>query len=98
MLSAVSHDLGAQVRLDAPADVLARPDVEHDRQVQEAGPRRDVDVYDPALIGPIGLELALHQIIAERFRIDSHRRRDEAPRHHATKPRRAHEPRHTLTA
>ena len=93
------HDLGAQMRLDAPADDLARPHVEHDRQVQETGPGRDVgDVGDPELIGSVGFELALHQIVADRLGIGSHGRRDKALRHHTAKPCRAHEPRHALTA
>jgi hypothetical protein len=40
----------------------------------------------------------LHPIVAEGFSIGSHGRRDEALRHHAAKPRRAHEPRHAFTA
>ena len=93
------HDLGAQMRLDAPADDLARPHVEYDRQVQKPGPGRDVgDVGDPELIGPVGPELPLHQIVAERLRIGSHGRRDKALRHHTAKPCSAHQPRHALAA
>src|SRR5438132_5178529 len=47
-------ELGAEVGFHCPADDPATPRVEHDGEIQEAGPRRDVrDVRDPQPIGAV---------------------------------------------
>jgi len=47
----VEHEVGLEVRRHRPAHDAAAEHVEHDREEQEAGPRRHVgDVRDPELI------------------------------------------------
>ena len=51
------HELGAQMRLDRPADDPTAERIEHDSEIQEASHRRDIrDVGDPELgnSGPLG--------------------------------------------
>ena len=37
--------------------------IEHDRQIEEAGPRRNIrDISNPQHIGPIGCEVAVNEI------------------------------------
>ena len=63
MSSACEDELGAQVRRHRPADDAPAPHIEHDRQVEEARPGRDVgDVGDPEPIRAGGREVPLHQI------------------------------------
>ena len=51
MSSASSDELGAQRARHRPADDAAAPHVEHDRQIEKAGPGRHVrDVGDPQLV------------------------------------------------
>ena len=51
------------MRGHGPAHDPAAPSVQHDRQVEEAGPGGDVrDVGHPELIGAIGREVSLHQV------------------------------------
>ena len=46
-----------------PADDPTAEGIEHDGEIQEAGPGRNVgDVSDPELIRPLGAEVALDQI------------------------------------
>ena len=59
----VEDELGAQMRRHRPADDAPAPRVEHDGEVEEAGPRRDVgDVGDPELVGPGRREVAVDEI------------------------------------
>ena len=51
-LQSGQDELGAQMRLDRPADDLARPHIEYDRQIQKARPGRNVsDIGNPQLVG-----------------------------------------------
>lgn len=57
------NEFGAQMIGHRPTDNAAAVDVEIDRKVQKAGPRRNVgDVSDPDLIGTVGFELAIDEI------------------------------------
>ncbi len=49
------HQFRAQVIGHSPTDDAPAVSIEHDREIQEPGPRRDVgDVGNPKLIGPLG--------------------------------------------
>ena len=62
-LQGVEDELGAEMRRHGPADDPATPGVQHDGQVEEAGPGGDLgDVGDPELIRPFRHEGALHQV------------------------------------
>jgi hypothetical protein len=51
LLQRIEYEVGAQRRGDTPADDAAREDVDHEGDVDEAGPRGDVrQVADPELI------------------------------------------------
>jgi hypothetical protein len=68
-------ELSAQMRLHGPADDAAAPGIEHDGEVQEAGPGRDVgDVRDPQPIGPGGGELPIDEIRCRLRRLVPDRR------------------------
>ena len=63
MFERLEHELGAQVRRHRPADDAAAPDIEHDGQVEEARPGRDVgDVGHPELVRAVGREVPIDQI------------------------------------
>jgi hypothetical protein len=93
------HQLGLQVRVHHPTDNASRPDVEHDRQVQESSPGRDVrDVGDPQPIRARRHELPLDPIDRALGRRIHLRGSHKACRIHATQPGRAHQPRHAFTS
>ena len=57
------HQLGTKMMGHGPPDHLAAEHVEHDGQVYESGPGRDIgDVGDPQAIGRIGLKLTLDPV------------------------------------
>ena len=59
----VEHELGAQMRRHRPADDAPAPRIEHDGEIEKAGPGRDVgDVGDPELVGAGRGEVALDEI------------------------------------
>jgi hypothetical protein len=59
----VEHQVGLEMGGHRPAYDPSAVDVEYDREIEEAGPRRDVgDVGDPELIRRGGREDAAHQI------------------------------------
>ena len=95
----LEHELRAQVRRHRPADDAAAPRVEHDSEVEEAGPRRDVgDVRDPEPIRPGGREVAIHEIgCGPCLAIAESRVGTLAPAH-AGQAQRAHEPGDPLAA
>src|SRR3989475_12041586 len=92
-------ELGAEMGCHRPADDAATPRVEHDGEIQKAGPRRDVrDVRDPPSIGAGRRELAVDEIRGGPRRLGSHRpggRFPAAPALHAGVP---HEPGDALAA
>jgi len=62
-LKRVEHELGAQMRRHRPADDAPAEDIEHDGEVEEPRPGRDVgDVGAVELIRALSGELALDQI------------------------------------
>ena len=62
-LQGVEDELGAEMRRHGPADDPATPGVQHDGQVEEAGPGGDLgDVSHPEPIRSRGRESALHQV------------------------------------
>jgi hypothetical protein len=70
-------ELRAQMRGHGPADDAAAPRIEHDGEIQEAGPRGDVgDVRDPQPIGPGRGELAIDEVRRRARRLIPHRRTD----------------------
>lgn len=73
-----------QVCCDSPTHDLAAPHVEHDGQIEEAHPRRNVrDVSDPQRIGPIGHELSVDQVGSRSRRAVTPRRYGPFPPAHS---------------
>src|SRR5256712_2199624 len=73
-------ELGAEMGFHRPADDAATPRVEHDGEIQKAGPRRDVrDVRDPPSIGAGRRELAVDEIRGGPRPLDAHRSVDRIP-------------------
>src|SRR5437660_3433695 len=92
-------ELGAEVGFHRPADDPATPRVEHDGEIQEAGPRRDVrDVRDPQPIGAGRRELAVDEIRGRPRRLVAHRRVERFPTAHALHAGGPHEPGDALAA
>lgn len=61
-VESLQDELRGQVLPHAPADHPAAEAVQHHRQVEEAGPGRDVgDVRDPLAVGAGGTEVPLQQ-------------------------------------
>ena len=59
----LEDQFSAQMGRHRPADDPAAEDIHHHRQVEKAGPGRDVsDIRDPQSIGTLGDEVTLHQI------------------------------------
>jgi len=74
-------ELGAEMGCHRPADDAATPRVEHDGEIQDAGPRGDVrDVRDPQPIGAGRRELTVDEIRRWPRRLVSHRRAERFPR------------------
>jgi uncharacterized protein (UPF0248 family) len=67
LLQRVEYEIRAHRRVRAPANDATREHVDDERDVHKAAPRRDVrEVRDPQLIGTLGVELPLHQILRLR--------------------------------
>lgn len=61
LLERIKHQIGAHAGARPPADDAPREHVQHERDLHEAAPRRDVrEVSHPELTGPVRRELALH--------------------------------------
>src|SRR5690348_4128719 len=59
----VEYHLRVQCQRHRPADDTAAEGIEHDRQIEEAGPRRDIrDVGNPELVGLFSNEVAVDEI------------------------------------
>jgi hypothetical protein len=59
----IEHEFRAQLRFRGASDDPPAPNVDDDREVEEARSRRDVrDVSDPALVRRLGPELPVHQV------------------------------------
>ena len=57
------HQFGAQGVSPRPADPAAAPSIDHDGQVQEPGPSRDIgDIRDPQFVRFSHGEVSLHQV------------------------------------
>ena len=60
----LDDDVGLEAGGHRPADDATAPDIEHDGEVEEAGPGRHVgDVRDPELVRARGGEVALDQVV-----------------------------------
>ena len=94
------HQFGPHVRRHRPADDAAAPGIEHDREVQPAIPSAHLgDVGDPQLVGPVGREVAVHQVRrGPGLRVLLRRRRLEAPPRHAMNAQIPHQACHALPA
>ena len=91
------HELSPEMRLHGPANDAPRPDVEHDGEIEEAGPRRDVrDVGHPETIRARCSELPIHLIQRPVSGGIADRRGHEAPRPQALQARCAHQAGHTF--
>ncbi len=79
----LEDELGPQMGLHRPADDSAAPRVQHDREIEEARPRRDVgDVSDPETIRSRDDEVAGNQVRrGSRVTIAHCRERPLSPRH-----------------
>ncbi len=68
-VESIEHEAGAQVVGHGPADHAPAEDIQHDGEVKQPGPGRDVrDIGDPWLIRRFGGEVALDQIRRARAR------------------------------
>jgi hypothetical protein len=66
LLQRVEHQIGPHRGVRAPADDATREHVDDERDVHKPAPRGDVrEVRDPQLIGTLGVEVPLHQILRE---------------------------------
>jgi hypothetical protein len=91
--------LGAQVRFHGPANYPPAPGVQHDREIQKAGPDRYVrDVRHPQPIGPRGGELPLDEIRRRPGRGIPDCRPELLAAAHAVQARGAHQPSDALAA
>ena len=62
-VESIEHHLRVQSGCHRPANDPAAERIEHDRQIEEAGPRRNIrDISNPQHIGPIGCEVAVNEI------------------------------------
>src|SRR2546425_253628 len=92
-------ELGAKMGFHRPADDAATPRVEHDGEIQEAGPRRDVrDVRHPQPVRTGRRELAVDEIRGRPRRLVAHRRVERSPPTHALHAGGPHEPGDALAA
>src|SRR5438309_1388479 len=92
-------ELGPEMGFHRPADHAPTPRIEHDGEIQEAGPGRHVgDVRDPQLIRARAGELAVDEIRRRPGRLVAHRRAERLPPAHALQPGAPHQPGHPLTA
>jgi hypothetical protein len=62
-LESIEHELGLEVSVHGPSDDSTAPRIEHDSQIEEAGPRRDVgDVRDPEPVWSRSCEITVHEV------------------------------------
>ena len=100
MFSADSTSSAGHALTDGPAHDASAPYVEHDGQVDEAGPGWHVGhVGDPELVRAVGFELAFDQVGCGLLVLVAARGHDEGPAPaDAADVGRTHEPRHALSA
>src|ERR1041385_341542 len=80
-----------------PTNDLAAPHVQHNGQIEEAHPRRNVrDVGDPERVGPIGHELPVAQIGSLSRRAITPRRHGPFPPAHSCQAGLLHQPSHAF--
>src|SRR5271167_2095714 len=95
----LEHQLGAQIDLHCPAHDLAAEGVEHHRQIEKAGPGRNVsDIGHPQAIGPRGGEVALDQVGRGPRITVTHRGDYPVAPAYAAKPCHAHQPCHAFAS
>src|SRR6202795_2237206 len=93
------YQFGAQMSFHRPAHNLAAERVEHHRQVKKAGPGWNVaDVSDPQTIWRRNGEGAFNQIWSGFGGAVAHGGGTPSASAGAVKPRRAHQPRHSLVS
>jgi hypothetical protein len=94
----IGYDAGVQRTRHRPANDAAAEDVEHDGEIEEAGPRWNVgDIGHPQAVGRLSDEVALDEIGC-RARIPiADRGRNEAPAMHAEESVLVHEPSDALS-
>ena len=91
------HELSPEMRRHGPANDAPRPDVEHEGEIEEAGPRRDVrDGGHPETIRARCSELPIHLIQRPVSGGIADRRGHEAPRPQALPARCAPQAGHTF--
>jgi hypothetical protein len=94
----IEHKLGVQGRCHRPADDAPAKRIECDRQIEKAGPRRNVgDVGHPQQVRALGGEVALNQV-GRLPRPLANRRGDEPAAADAGKTGPAHQTRDALLA
>ena len=82
-------------RSDAPADNPPGEGVDHERDVDKAGPGREIgEVRHPQRIRPISPELAVDAVERARRRLVADCRADRLAPNDALQPHRLHQPRH----
>jgi len=95
----IEDQLRGHARAHGPADDLPAPDVEHDRQKEKPGQRRDVrDVGHPQLIGLGRHELTIDQIRRRPCGWIAARRAERSPSANARQARLPHQARYALAA
>nr|GFB76894.1 hypothetical protein [Tanacetum cinerariifolium] len=80
LLQSVEHEVGPHRAADAPADDSPSEDIDHESDIDETLPGRDVgEIADPQLVRPLCLELAVDPVERARcLRIGSRRAYDLA--------------------
>ena len=95
LLQRVEHEARVRRPADPPADDAACVGVDDERDVDEAGPRRDVgEVRDPQHVRPWCPELAIDVIERTRRGFVAHRRAHTAAADHPLESLFLHQPRH----
>jgi hypothetical protein len=93
LLQRIEHEIGPHRRVCAPAHDATREHIDHERDVHKTTPRRHVgEVCHPQLIGTLGVELPLHQILRVLNRGVGDGRAVSLAAHDTTKALRGHEP------
>ena len=98
-VESIQHELGHQVGGHGPSHDSATPRIEHDCQIQEAGPGGDVgDVCHPESVRSRSREITVHEIRRRSCRWISFCCSDELPATHALQSGRSHQTSDTLVA
>ena len=95
----IEHELGFKIMAHGPADDAPREGIQHNGQVQEPGPGRDIgDVGHPEPVWRIGVEVPIDQIASGLNSFVPEGRAGGFAAANARQTRRFHQPLHTFAA